>query len=127
MNESTTTKSPDRFYLYTYPNGRQVVFCDLGGDGFFESMAVLKSAPLDGNLRYTGDASLPDDLRTAGEEVSEERMLELSGYWLDGGTLLEETYYNLARCRPNDTYHECIQALRLLAGSALACNGKPQL
>jgi len=125
MNDSTTTaQSADRYFLCTLPSGEQRVVYVFQGD-FYGVLGVVDSAPFDHNKRWRMEDA-PEDWETNGEEITEERMRELTGYWMHGGLLLEETFYNLERVRPDDPYYKCIHALRVLAGAALSCDGKPE-
>lgn len=111
METTTTTQDQDRRYLYTMPDGTQRVFEFYGPHGrIFSCLRVVSRAPYHPDARYTDEDS-PEDLETAGREISKEESRNLTGFYLDGGNILGEIQNQLERCRPDDPYAPFCRAL----------------
>ena len=112
----TTTKST--YYLYTHTDGRQYVF-HLLGTGHLATYPVVDRSPVDPEARYV-EIEAPDDLETAGTETTEEEMRSLTGYWLEGSTVMDEIAIQLSRVRPDDRSAPAARALlAILQGTPL--------
>ena len=107
MNDNTTIER--RFYLYTYPDGRQYVF-QLVGTGHLATCAVTDRSPADPEARFV-DMEAPDDLEDAGVLICEEAANWITGYYLDGPTLLTELAVQLLRIEPGSAYEPFCRAL----------------
>lgn len=113
MQDTTTTEPQTRYYLYPCPDGEERVF-----DGLGFAYAVMDEAPVDPDARYLA-IDPPQDLKTAGREITEEEARRITGYYLEGQRALECALSALERVAPSDNLYLVAQAAEaMLAGLA---------
>jgi hypothetical protein len=105
----------DRWFLYTLPSGEQRVyevtsFDDEERGGGYDVFLVTDKPVYDSNERGVIE-DLPEDYATAGEEITEERAKEITGYYRDGQSLVDQAWCALDRVRPGDPYEPFCRAL----------------
>ena len=115
---ATNTDSTCRWYLYTYPDGQRVIF-ELFGRYWCEALKLTYESQINLDSRFL-EVAVPDDLTTLGQQITEERMRELTGYYLNGVDLLNEVTCLLERIRPENQLCGVADTLRELAQIALA-------